>query len=136
METKIESKIGKIIAPSEKVYGFLSNFNNYSHLVSPDKVKNWQASEDNCHFNFDGIGETGLKIIQKEPFTLIKMTGEEGSKFDFYFWIQLKEQAINDTRIKLTVKANLNPMLKMLASKPLQAFVDSLVDQLEKIQFN
>lgn len=105
-------------------------------MIPPDKVKNWQASEDHCHFTVEGIGEAGLKIVQKEPFTLIKITGEEGSKFDFYFWMQLKERAIDDTRIKLTVNANLNTMLKMLATKPIQTFVDSLVDQLEKIPFN
>lgn len=135
METKIESKIGKINGSSEKVYTFLSNFNNYSHLIPPDKVKNWQATEDQCHFAVEGIGESGLRIIEKEPFSLIKITGEEGSKFDFFFWIQLKEAATNNTKIKLTIKADLNPMLKMIAAKPIQTFVDSLIDQLEKIPF-
>jgi carbon monoxide dehydrogenase subunit G len=136
MTTKIESKIGKIAASSEKVYTFLSNFNNYSKLIPPDRVKNWQAGADFCRFTVQGMGETGLKIIEKEPFSIIKITGEEGSKFEFFFWIQLKEISSNDTRIKLTIKAELNPILKMAASKPLQTFVDSLVYQIEKLPFN
>jgi carbon monoxide dehydrogenase subunit G len=136
METKVESKIGKIASSSEKVFNFFSNFNNYKKLIPPDKVKNWEADEDYCRFTVEGIGATGLKIIEKTPFTIIKIIGIEGSKFDFFFWIQLKEVANDDTRIKLTIKAELNPMLKMVASKPLQNFVDSLVDQIEKIPFN
>ncbi len=135
METKIESKIGNINGPAERVYSFLSNFNNFKNLVPPDKVKEWHSTEDTCHFKVDGIGEAGLCIIEKEPFSTIKITGEEGSKLDFGFWIQLKEPAPNSTKIKLTIKADLNPMLKMMALKPLQTFVDSLVDQLEKILF-
>lgn len=135
METKIESKIGSINGSSERVFSFLSNFNNFKQLVPPDKIKEWQSTEDTCHFTVEGIGETGLRIIEKEPNSTIKITGEEGGKFDFYFWIQLKEPAPYNTKIKLTIKADLNPMIKMMASKPLQTFVDTLIDQLEKIPF-
>lgn len=135
METKIESKIGSINSSSERVYAFLSNFNNFKQLVPPDKIKEWQSTEDTCHFIVEGIGETGLRIIEKEPNSTIKIAGEEGSKFDFHFWIQLKEPDPYNTKIKLTIKADLNPMIKMMASKPLQTFVDILVNQLEKIPF-
>ncbi len=136
METKIESKTGKINGSAERVYLFLSSFNNFSKLIPSDKVKNWQADQDQCHFTVEGIGEAGLQIIEKVPYSLIKITGEKGSKLNFFFWIQLKEIEPNDTRIKLTIQADLNPMIKMMATKPLQNFVDTLVDQLEKIPFN
>ena len=135
METKIESKIGKINGRAENAYNFLSNFNNFSRLVPQDKVKNWHSDENHCHFTVEGIGDAGLQIIEKTPFTLIKITGENGSKINFSFWIQLKEIETNDTRIKLTINADLNPMIKMMASKPLQNFVDTLIDQLEKLPF-
>jgi carbon monoxide dehydrogenase subunit G len=135
METKIESKIGKIQSSPERVYNFLSDFNNFNKLIPQDKVKNWKATEGTCHFTVDGLGEAGLRIVEKEPYSLIKITGEEGSKFNFFFWIQIKEAEPNETRIRLTIKADLNPMLKMMASKPLQNFVDSVVDQLEKVPF-
>ena len=135
METKIESRTGIIKSPSSRVYAFMSNFNNFGLLIPKDKVKDWQSTEDHCSFTVDGIGKAGLRIIEKEPNALVKITGEEGSKLDFTFWIQLKEVSEMDTRIKLTIKADLNPMIKMMATKPLQNFVDTLVDQLEKIPF-
>lgn len=135
METKIESKVGKLNGSAEKVYGFLSDFRNFSRLIPADKVKNWTAEENSCHFTVDMLGDTGLRIIEKEPFSTIKITGAEGGKLDFLFWIQVKEAAENDTRLKLTIKADLNPMVKMMATKPLQNFVDTLIDQLEKVPF-
>jgi len=64
----------------------------------------------------------------------VKVAGEAMGKVGFKLWIQLKELAEDDTRIKLTVEAELNPMMSMVANKPLKNFVDMLVDQIEKIK--
>jgi carbon monoxide dehydrogenase subunit G len=129
-ELKIESKVGKISKDSEIAYGFLSDFNNFTQLIPPDKVKDWQATESTCSFKVQTVGEMGLEIIEKEPNNLIKMKGVEKSPYKFTVWIQLKEIEPADTRIKMTIKAELNPMVKSFAKKPLQQFADSLIDQL------
>ncbi len=127
---KIESKVGKIPVSDEKAFHFLSDFNNFNYLIPEDKIKNWHSTGDTCQFTVDGIGNLGLKIIEKEPYTLIKISSDDQSKFSFFLWIQLKSVAELDTRIKLTIHADINPMLQMVAKKPLQKFVDMLVDQL------
>jgi carbon monoxide dehydrogenase subunit G len=135
METKFESKIGKIAGEQKNVYDFLSNFKNFTKLIPADKAQNWEATEDTCSFNVNGIGKFGLRIIEKEPHSLIKVTGTEDSKFNFFFWLQIKEAAPQDTRVKLTIQADLNPMVKMMASGPIQKFLDTLIDQMEKMKF-
>ncbi len=135
MESKFESKIGKITSTPEKIYNFLSDFRNFSSLIPHDKLKNWNAQENECTFSIEMIGNVGIQIIEKQPFVLIKITGIEGSKLDFFFWIQIKEVAPYDSRIKLTLKADLNPMVKMIASKQIQSMMDTLVDQIVKIPF-
>ena len=132
---KLESKIGKIETTDERIYTFLTNFDNFKHLIPPDKVRNWQSDELSCRFTIDPIGETGIRIVEKEPFKLIKLTSLEESKLNFCFWVQLKMPAEHDTRIKLTLEADLNPMLQMVAKNPLQEFLDKLVDQLSKYPF-
>ena len=74
-------------------------------------------------------------LIEKEPYKLIKIAGIDDSQFDFKLWVQLKQKEENDTRIKLTLEADLNPMFQMMAKKPLQEFLDKLVDQLSKYEF-
>ena len=132
---KLESKIGSINSSDEKIYNFLSDFNNFRSLIPEDKIKNWESTKESCKFSLDGLGEPGMKIIEKEPNKLIKITGAEGSKFNFFFWMQLKQVEENDTRIKLTLHAELNPMIQMMAKKPLQDFLDMLVDQLGNYTF-
>ena len=136
METKFESRVGKINSNEEKIYSFISDFNNFKKLVPEDKISNFQSSENSCKFTVPGAGEVGLKILEKIPTNTIKITGEGMSNQSFVFWVQLKSVSTDDTRIKLTIKADLNPMIKMMASKPLQNFLDKLVDALEKMNFN
>ncbi len=134
--TKFESKIGKINSDDQPVYNFLTDFKNFANLIPRDKVKNFDATENTCSFSIEGIGSTGMRIIEKEPNKLIKITSQEESRFNFFFWIQLKKVAENDTRVKLTLKTELNPMLKMVASKPLQNFLNTLVDRLTQFDFS
>ncbi len=132
---KLESKIGQIHNTEKNAYNFLSDFNNFSRLIPEDKIKNWESTKDSCRFTIDGIGEARMQIVEKEPFGIIKISSEVNNKIDFSFWIQLKQVHENDTRIKLTIKADINPMLQMIAKKPLQNFLDSVIGQLEKFDF-
>ncbi len=132
---KLESKVGKIENTDERIYNFLTDFDNFKHLLPPDKIKNWQSDDSSCSFTVDPIGNTGVRIVEKEPCNLIKLTNLEESNLDFNFWVQLKMISETDTRIKLTLEANLNPMLQTMAKKPLQDFLDKLVDQLIKYNF-
>jgi hypothetical protein len=84
----------------------------------------------------EGIGQAGLRIIEKDPPKLIKISSDEQTSFDFLLWIQLKEVAMDDTRIKITTEVKLNPMMAAMVKKPLKQFVDTLVEQAEKLNFD
>ena len=133
---KFESRIGKIKAPEEKVYNFLCDFNNFRNFIPEDQVSNWVSDHDTCSFTIGGVGDVGLEIIEKEPFQLIKITGNGMARVDFFLWIQLKQMSQEDTRIKITLKAELNPMVKMVASKPLKKFLEILVNHIENFSFD
>lgn len=129
--SKYTSKIGKINKSDELIYNFLTDFNNLKSVIPSDKVKDFESTEDTCKFNIEGVGQAGLKIIEKEPDKLIKITSDGKSPFSFFFWIQLKpiENFENTTAIKLTLDANLNPMMKMMVGKHLQKGIDAMLDQ-------
>ena len=130
--SKYTSKTGKINKSDELIYNFLTDFNNLKSVIPSDKVSNFEATEDTCKFNIQGIGQAGLKIIEKESYKLIKITSDGKSPFSFFFWIQLKpvDDSGNTTAIRLTIDANLNPMMKMMVGKHLQKGIDTIVDQL------
>ena len=132
---KIESRIGKVLNNNDKIYQFISNFNNFKNFIPGDKVSDFESTEDTCSFSVPGIGKAGLRIIEKEPNKLIKITNNETTPMNFNLWIQLKQVAENDTRIKVTVKPEVNMMMQAVVKKPLKEFVDKLVDQIETFPF-
>jgi carbon monoxide dehydrogenase subunit G len=132
---KIESRTGKIRASEEKIYTFLSNFNNFRKLIPEDKVKNWESTEDTCSFNVEGIGRFGLRIIEKDPNKLIKITSDDKTPVSFFLWTQIKEVENDDSRLRITVEVNVNPIMAAMIKSPLQTFVDSLIDQAEKLTY-
>lgn len=133
MESTFESKIGKVSLPSERIYNFISDFNNLKGYIPADKISNWQSTTDSCHFTVSGMGEVGLRIVEKTPFSVVKIAGDGMANHQFNLWIQVKEVADNDSRVKITLKAAINPMMKLMVAKPIQKFLDMLVDSFEKM---
>jgi carbon monoxide dehydrogenase subunit G len=132
---KIESRIGLIAENDEKIFAFLSNLNHIEPLIPKEKLTSWEFQEDSCRLGIPGLGEIGLRILQKEPFKLIKLGSGENSAYAFTIWIQLKQASEKETRVKLTLHAELNPFLQVMAKKPLQNFLDTLVDRMGDIKY-
>ncbi|TLX77703.1 SRPBCC family protein [Labilibacter sediminis] len=133
--TKFESDIKQAYHNPDKIFSFISNFNNFEHLIPQDKIKNWQSDEDSCRFSVEGIGEAGLRIVDKEPFKTVKYSTDGKVPFNFYLWVQLKQVAEGDTRIKLTIKAELNAMMKMMVAKQVKKFLNMLGDAIANYHY-
>lgn len=122
------SKQVKINKPDQVIYTLLSDFNNFTPMLQ-GKVENWKVDGDTCHFKAKGF-QISIRMIEKTPYSCIKLTGDDGSPFEFVFWIQLKGVAPDDTRMRLTLHAKLNMMMKMMVGKKLQKAMDQIADQL------
>ena len=133
MELKVESKIGRLRTDEGRIYGFLSNCNNFQQFTANDKVKNWQSDSDSCSFHVDGAGDVIFRIVERRPNELIKFSIENAQAENIFLWIQLKTANPGDTRMKLTAKLETNPVLRMLIAKPLQQGLDKIVETLEKL---
>ena len=135
--TTFESTIKKAECNDTEIFGLLSDLNNIDKIkdkIPQDKITDLEFDADSCRFTVDMAGQIGLKIIERDPSRIIKFAADQ-SPVDFNLWIQLKQVGENDTRIKVTVKADLNPMMKMIASKPMETFVDKLAEILSQLPY-
>jgi len=132
--TTYESKVVVIRRMSEDIFKVLSDFRNFTPMAK-DKLEEWQADEDSCSFKYKGMGQFGVRIIEREEFKTIKFTGDEQLPMQFFMWIQLKEVAPYDTRMRITVKAELNTMMRMLIGNKLKDGIDTLADSIA-VAFN
>ncbi len=135
---KVESKEVEINASAEKIFNFLSDFTNFSLLI-PDKVENWKATKEKCSFKVTGLTDFGMEISNKTPFTSIVIVNDKDISSPFPFTFNLEFDSINDskTKVKSFFNLDINPMMSMMVKKPLQNFMDVLVDKLkEKMENN
>lgn len=130
--TRIESNKTSVNKSSEEVFNFLSNFNNFQKLM-PEQVTNWQSTEDECSFTIAGMASLGMKIVEKKPNELIKVIRNGNAPFDFTLECLLNEKSPAESEVQLAFNADLNPMLKMMAVKPLTNFLNILVQKLKDL---
>jgi len=130
--TKIESEKLSINNSAENIFTFLSNFNNFEKLM-PEQIINWQATEDTCSFTIKGMTDIGMRIKEKIPNSKIVIVPDGKVSFGFELLCLLEETAADKTNTQIVFNADLNPMLKMMAAKPLQNFVNLLVQKLKEL---
>ena len=133
--TTYESDIKAISSNEEVVFGILSDLKNLENLASnpslQDKARELNFDSDSCSFVVDGFGKMGFRIVERESFKTIKLISEN-APVEVMVWIQLKAVDENNTNMKLTVKAELPMMIKMMVDKKLQEGVNSIADLLAK----
>jgi hypothetical protein len=129
MDVTVESKIGRSSSLIADLYLFLSDFRNIAMMVPAEHAAKIQATEDRCIIDAPGAGNMELEYLEKQQPVLLKM-GMAGGGDSLYLWIQLKEAAAYDTRIKITVRAKANIATKWIVKKQLQKFVDTMCDAL------
>lgn len=126
--TEFVSDTKTIPHSGERIFGMLSDLSNLEKmkgLIPQDKLKDFSFDSDSCTFSVDPVGKITFRIVEREPNKTIKFEAVH-SPLPLNMWIQLKQVAENDTRMRLTVRTELNPFIKPMVSKPLK-------DALEKI---
>ena len=138
-ESKYESKITSAPCSAAQIYRVLSNMENLERVrefIPQDKVQEMEMSADRVRMKVDGLAQKiTIAIVDRIENDTVKF-GAEGIPMDANFWIQLKEVSPTDTRIKLTVKADIPFMFKMMVDKKLQQGLDQAAEMLAQFPYS
>ena len=135
--SKFESTIRQIDYPQEVVYQTLSNLDNLSKVqdrIPEDKANNLTFDSDSMSINIPPVGKISVRIIDREEPKTIKFETAE-SPLPFNFWIQLLPVTEASCKMKLTLKADLNPFIKGMISNQLQDGLEKIADLLQIIKY-
>lgn len=138
-EQKYESKIESIPAPVAQVYPVLSNLSSLERvkdLIPQDKVKEMEITPDAIKMKIDGLGQkVTLRVVDRIENDTVKF-GLDNMPLEMNCWIQLKEVAPNDTRVKLTVKADIPMMFRLMLEKKIQQGLDDAAKMLTQFPYS
>lgn len=153
--TQYESEVKQIAAPVGVVYGALANLENLRPLIDKaseneeirqrleeagqdasqlEKLKEVELTADRISIPAPMVGEIALRIIEREENKCIKFETEK-SPVDANFWIQVLPVTDTTSKMRLTLKADLNPMLKMMLGSKLQEGIDKFADILASVPY-
>ena len=126
-----ESKV-ELNKPVSEVYNFLADFNNHQQLM-PDNISNWSSTTDEARFSVQNMAKLALKISNRiENQTIIIVPAEQVPFNVDMRWI-VADLGNNVTEAILTISAELNMMMKMMASGPLKNLVEHQTQALKKV---
>jgi len=135
--TDFISEIKTIPYGNRIVFETLADLNNLEKVkdrIPSDKIEDFTFDSDSCSFSIQPVGKIRFSIVDREPLKTIKFTADQ-SPVEVNMWIQLKETGEKETKMKLTIKAELNPFLKPMLSKPLQEGINQIADMLASIPY-
>ena len=136
-ETKFESSIKQVPYPQEAVYRNISDLRNLDKVkdrVPEDKVSDFTFDEDTVGLNVQPVGELKLRICEREEPKCVKFETVQ-SPVPFNVWIQVLPVDEQNSKMKVTVKAELNPFIKSMVEKPLQEAVEKIADALALVKY-
>ncbi len=133
-----KSHITKVNANAASIYSVLSDLSNIEkvrELIPQDKVQEMESDPDFIRLKVDGLGQKIVfRIVDRIENDTVKF-GVENLPVDGNLWIQIKQVAPMDSRIKVTLKAELPMMIAMMAGKKIQQGIDQAADMLAMIPF-
>ena len=133
-----ESHIAKVPADATAIYAVVSNLSNLQRvrdLIPQDKVQEFEADVDFVRLKVDGLGQKIIiRIVDRIENDTVKF-GVENLPIEGNFWIQVKQVAPHDSRIKLTLKAELPMMIAMMAGSKIQQGIDQAADMMAQMPF-
>ena len=134
--TTIESSIRQIDYPQQAVYNMLSDLNNISKVkdkLPEDKIKDLQFDSDSITVS-SPMGAVTMVIVDREEPKMIKFETKQ-SPVPFNFWVQVLPVTPTSSKMKLTIKAELNAFIAGMVKKPLQEGIEKIADALQAIKY-
>lgn len=134
---QFESSVKVIPYNNEQVYEKISDLTNLDKVkdkLPQDKIKDLQFDADSISFSVPPVGMLTLRIVEREPCKCIKFE-TVNSPLPFNLWIQLVPVNETECKMKLTIKAEINPFIKGMIQKPLEEGLEKMAEMLSKIPY-
>lgn len=135
--TQFESSVKVIPYSQGRVYSKLSDLNNLEGVkdrLPADKIQDMSFDSDSLSFSVSPVGKVTLRICEREPEKCIKFE-TTNSPLPFNLWIQIVSIAEEECKVKLTIKADINPFIKGMIQKPLQEGLEKMAEMLASIPY-
>ncbi len=115
-----------------ELFDYLGDMNNMPPIL-PEQVINISADNDNLAFTIQGMGSIALRVTQREANKLIQLVPVGKTPFQFVLNIHIRKTSSSSSECCFEIDAQLNPLMQMMASRPLQNLVNMMAERVENL---
>lgn len=154
--TKFESAVKQLSHPQQTVYDWLADLRHIEALrgrlddpalleqlgerVPGTDAQSLRQQLESMTFSEDTVtmdsplGKVTLRIVEREAPKCVKLEAE-GSPLPLTLWVQVLPVAGAESKMRVTLGAEVNVFMKAMVSKPLQQAVDGIADMLASLPY-
>ncbi|MDO4980321.1 MAG: SRPBCC family protein [Prevotellaceae bacterium] len=135
--SKFESSIKKVAYPQENVYKMLSDLSNIERVrdrIPEDKLKDLTFDSDSVSIT-SPMGPVTLRVVDRDEPKCVKFETEQ-SPVPMNLWIQMLPTSETESKLKVTIKADLPFFMAAMAKKPLEEGVEKIAEALATIPYD
>lgn len=129
-----ESREGKLTCTPSEVFDFVTDIRNFKQFFPDGSVNDLQIERESCSFNISPVGNIKLHLSEKEAYNKVVFNGSVLQSNDFSMIMNIRENMSGKAEVHIKLAARLNPILKIMAAKPVQAFLERLIDEMERFR--
>jgi len=120
-----------VTSSAEGVYNFVTDIRNFERFAPKGAISGWKADSDSCSFSVSMIGTVSVRLAEKQKFSKVVFDGDALKKNDFLLTLLITDNGSEPAGVKVYLSADLNPMMKMMASRPIAQFLEMLITEME-----
>ena len=134
---QFESQVVNIPYSQQRVYDMLSDLSHLENVkdrLPQDKVKDFTFDRDTVSINVPPVGDIAFQVIEREEPKCVKLEATT-SPIPLTVWIQMLPTSDESSKMKLTLRTQLNPFIKGMVQKPLQEGLEKMAEMLAQISY-
>jgi hypothetical protein len=126
-----ESRSGKVSCSAQELFAFVTDVRNFGRFASKGTINNWEAEKESCSFSVSMIGTVVVHLAEKEEYSKVIFKGDALKKNDFSLTLKITDNSDKPADVMIMLSAELNPIMKMMAAKPIEQFLGMLINEME-----
>jgi carbon monoxide dehydrogenase subunit G len=126
-----ESRSGRLSCTAEQVFKFVTDIRNFERFAPAGSINKWHADKESCSFTVSMIGNVSFRLAEEVKFSKVVFCGNALDKNDFTLVLNISGNGKEPAEVKVSLEADLNPVLKMMAAKPVSQFLEMLIKEME-----
>jgi len=80
------------------------------------------------------LGTVTVVLAEKEKYSKVIFKGDALKKNDFSLTLSITDNVKKPADVKVMLSADLNPVMKMMAAKPINQFLETLINEMESFR--